>query len=133
MKDKELTPAQTKALAALLSERTITAAAKASGSGESTLRRWLEQDTFKTAFNNAKRDLVEFAVTGLQRAGEQAVATLVRNLTCGSPSSEIAAARVIIDHCVASIGTLELEEKINEIETALRSIAQGGKNNHAIR
>src|SRR5215207_9913631 len=88
------------ALAALLSEPTIAAAAAKADIGESTLLRWLAEPAFKARYRDARRQVVELAVTGLQQATSEAVESLTRNLTCGVPASEIAAAKAIIDFAV---------------------------------
>ena len=73
-----------RALAALLSEPTIAQAATAAGVSESTLLRWLAEPSFKARYRDARRQVVELAVTGLQQATSEAVATLSRNLTAAS-------------------------------------------------
>ena len=89
-----------RALAALLSEPTIAQAATQANVSESTLLRWLAEPSFKARYRDARRQVVELAVTGLQQATSEAVETLSRNLQCGVPSSEIAAAKTILDFAV---------------------------------
>src|SRR4051812_36032813 len=88
------------ALAALLSEPTIEAAATKAGISESTLLRWMAEPAFKATYRDARRQVVELAVTGLQQATSEAVTALRRNMTCGLPPAEIAAAKAVLDFAV---------------------------------
>src|SRR5262249_45427790 len=87
---------QEAAIAALLTERTHAAAARAAGVGETTLQRWLRMPAFQSAYRAARRTLVEAAIGQLQLASKEAVRTLLRNLGCGVPSAEIRAAAQIL-------------------------------------
>jgi hypothetical protein len=104
------------AISALLSEPTITDAATQAGIGESTLRRWLADPSFKASYRDARRQVVEQAVSGLQQATSDAVATLTRNLKCGVPASEIAAAKAIIDFAVKGVELVDLAERVEQLE-----------------
>jgi DNA-binding MurR/RpiR family transcriptional regulator len=108
------------ALAALLSVPTIAEAATLAGISESTLLRWLQEPTFQQRYRAARREVVEHAISGLQQATGEAVEALRRNLTCGVPSSEIAAARAIIDQAVKGVELVDLAERIEQLERAAR-------------
>src|SRR4051794_7588577 len=92
-----------RALAALLSEPTIARAATRVGVSESTLLRWLAEPSFRSRYRDARRQVVELAVAGLQQATGDAVEALGRNLRCGVPASEIAAARAVLDFAVRGV------------------------------
>jgi hypothetical protein len=72
------------AIASLLSESTIAAAAARTGVAEATLARWLRRPDLQTAFRAARRQVVEVAVAQLQAATSEAVQTLCRNLKAES-------------------------------------------------
>jgi hypothetical protein len=108
------------ALAALLSPPTIAEAATLAGISESTLLRWLQEPTFQQRYRAARREVVEHAISGLQLAAGEAVETLRRNLTCGVPASEIAAARVISDQAVKGVELIDLAERVDQLEQAAR-------------
>lgn len=114
-----LTPRQEKALTALLTEVTIEAAAKRAGISDVTLWRWLQEPLFQAHYQQARRQIVGDAVGLLQRASKKAVATLVKNLDCGLPSVEVAAARVILEQAYKGVELLELEERITGLEENL--------------
>jgi hypothetical protein len=114
------------ALSALLAEPTIAAAAQAAGISERTLVRWLAQPDFKARYRAARRQLVEAAIGRLQQAATQAVDALTRNLTCGVPSSEIAAAKAILDNAIKAIELVDLAERIEQLEQAAATAAERG-------
>src|SRR5687768_6339121 len=67
------------ALAALLSQPTLAQAAQQAGISESTMLPWLADPAFKARYREARRQVVELAVTNLQQATAAAVETLTRN------------------------------------------------------
>ena len=117
------------ALAALLSEPTIEAAATKAGIGESTLLRWLAEPTFKARYRDARRQVVEAAVGRLQTVATKAVDTLERNLSCGIPAVEVGAAKSVLDQAVKAVELVDLAERIEALEQAseLAAARAGGK------
>ena len=107
-----------RALAALLSEPTIVQAATTAGISESTLARWLADPPFRARHREARRQVVEQAISALQRATEDAVTTLTRNLRCGVPASEIAAAKAVLDFAVKGVELVDLAERVEQLEQA---------------
>jgi hypothetical protein len=116
-----------RALAALLCEPTIAQAATKADISESTLLRWLAEPSFKARYRDARRQVVELAVTGLQQATSEAVETLNRNLQCGVPSSEIAAAKTILDFAVKGVELVDLAERVEALEQASEQAAEREK------
>ena len=51
----DISPNQDRAIAALLTSRTIVAAARKADVGERTLRRWLKKDDFQSHLRRARR------------------------------------------------------------------------------
>ena len=72
-----LTAKQDKALSALLTSPTLELAAKSAGVTTVTLWRYLQEDVFKAAYQQARREVVSHAVTRLQQACAGAVAVLL--------------------------------------------------------
>ena len=103
-----------RALAALLSERTIADAAAKTGVGESTLLRWLAEPTFKARYRDARSQVVELAVTGLQQATGQAVETLVEitGNIAAPQAARVSAAKTILDFAVKGVELADLAERI---------------------
>lgn len=91
------------AIAALIVAPTIGAAADLCGLGRRTLGEWLEDPDFVAKYNAARRRVAEAAISRLQQATLKAVDALTRNLECGIPASEIAAAKVLVEQMIRSI------------------------------
>ena len=74
-----LTPSQERAVAALLSSRSVAAAARQAGVGETSLRRWLREDpNFQNKLRGLRQQVLSHAVLELQQAASKAVATLCK-------------------------------------------------------
>lgn len=114
------------ALAALLSEPTVTAAAQKIGVDLNTLTRWMQEPEFSSLYRAARRQVVEAAVSNLQQATSEAVDALRRNLTCGTPAAEIAAAKAVIDFAVKGVELTDLAERVEQLEQAAE-LAAGRK------
>lgn len=104
------------AIAALLTEPTIAAAALKACVSEATLYRWLRDASFQERYRAAKRLVLEQAVAQLQQAAGDAVGALARNLTCGVPASEIAAARAILDHAFRGLELFDLADEVRRLK-----------------
>ena len=113
---EELTPAQEKAIQALLSCRTLEEAAKVSRISAATLRRWRALPGFAAAYRIARFAMLEASTNALRGATGAAVDALLRNLTSGSPSAEIRAADVILTAAYKSAELEELAERIAALE-----------------
>jgi hypothetical protein len=104
------------AVACLLAEPTIEAAAQRAGVSEVTLRRWLREPGFRALYQAARAGVLERVVGTLLAACTEAVETLRRNLSCGKPSVETRAAEVILVQATKGIETLDLAQRIAELE-----------------
>lgn len=113
---EKLTRKKEQAIAALLLEPTLVAAAWRCGVGESTLWQWLQDPQFNAAYRSARRSVVDAVVAGLQQAGADAVACLRRNLNFGQPGAEVRAAGVVLDHVLGTLDRLDLEERLGRLE-----------------
>ncbi len=116
---------QEQAIAALLSASSIKAAADVCGMAEVTLWRWLQLPDFQAAYRTARRQVVERAVTELQAACGKAVETLKRNLTCDNPSVEIRAAQIILEQGIKGIELMDLQERVERLESLLDNQEKG--------
>jgi hypothetical protein len=94
-----LTDKQEAAIAALLTEPTYARAAAAAGVSEGTLYRWLHLPAFRTAFRQARRELVEAGVGRLQAATAHAVEALVAVARHGRRDGDrVRAANALLEH-----------------------------------
>ncbi len=106
------------AIAALLTEPTIREAAKTAGVGEKTLGRWLQDEDFCQSYREAKRQVVQQAVTRLQQISGEAVEALRGVMTDDTkpPSSRVAAARIVLDMALKSVELEDLEARVEALE-----------------
>jgi hypothetical protein len=70
---EKLSRKKERAVKALLENDTHAEAARATGIGEATLWRWMQEPDFKEAFRNAKRRVLNQAITNLQKATSKAI------------------------------------------------------------
>ncbi len=117
-----LTPKQEKALAALLSEPTILAAAQKVGVGERTLHTWLGEDAFAAAYRNARRAAVSQAVTRLQQVSSGAVAVLVQVMADkDTPAgTRVSAAKTVLEFSFRAVELEDLAERIAALEAQVQ-------------
>ncbi len=114
--DKKLTRKQEQALAALLAETTIAAAAERARVGEVTLWRWLKQPDFLAAYRAARREVVEKAVAQLQQSSWAAATTLLKLLASSSDSVRLRAAVAILEHASKGVELIDFEERLSALE-----------------
>jgi hypothetical protein len=111
-----LSPAQTKAMAALLSGKSVTAAAEAAGVGRETLHRWLREDpAFQAAVGSGKAELLDAARAELRAMASEAVGTLRDLMSPNAPPAiRLKAASAILEMLGADqpepVGPTTIEE-----------------------
>jgi hypothetical protein len=109
---------QEQAIAALLSEPNLEAAAVRIGIAVRTLKSWLKDREFLAAYRRARRAVVEMALGRLQQISGEAVGTLRSALTCGKPGDEIRAAVAVLDHAIRAVEVLDMEQRIEALENS---------------
>jgi ribosomal protein S11 len=109
------------AIAALLSQPSITRAAKKSGIGEKTLFRWLQLDEFRQAYKNARRQVVDQTIAQIQSVLAEAVQTLLNVMSdvTTPASAKVSAARALLDIGFKVVEIEDLESRIEKIEKNL--------------
>jgi len=123
----KLTRKQEEAIAALLSEATMAAAAEKVRVNEVTLWRWLKLPDFKAAFRAARREVVEKSTAQLQQASWAASTTLLKLLASPSDSVRLRAATAILDYANKGIELIDFEERLTRLEQAAETSPQGGR------
>ena len=119
---EKLTRKQEQAIAALIAESTLEKAAEKAGVSVSTLYRWLQKEEFQKAYQAQRREVVNHAVTQLQRATTTAVSTLedvMRDATAPA-SARVSAARAVLEMAVEGIKRDDTERRLTELERILR-------------
>lgn len=110
-----------RAIAALLEERNVTAAARAAAIGRRTLQRWLADPSFCADLKRASGDCLDVTKARLQAASGQALDALVE-LTAADldPSIRCRAAGKILDLALGSAKVAGLDEEPQVVTADLR-------------
>lgn len=113
---------QEKAIAALLNHSSIPEAAKSIGIGERTLFRWLKLDPFKSAYREARQEVVSQAIARIQAGMARAVTTLkaVMKNEDAPASARVSAAKAMLDMGLKVVEIENLEARIDEIEKVVK-------------
>lgn len=106
-------------LVALLSTATLKEAAVTAGVSETTVWRLLQREDFRQLLKEAQEKAVESALGALQGAAGAAIECLRRNLNSGNPSSEVQAAKNILDFTLKIREQFDHAARIKQLEEAL--------------
>ena len=117
----ELKPQQRRAIAAMLTERDIRAAALKAEISERVLYRWLDLPEFKAELQAASRQAIDTAILRLSELSGQAVETLreVMTDTATSAGTRVQAANIALARLLDLRELQELEERLQRIEKEL--------------
>lgn len=110
------------ALQAVISHPTLKEAALAAGVSETTLWRYMQDESFSRRLREARRDAINHAVIRLQRSSSDAV-TVLRELMMkhdAPASARITAARTILDYSIRAVEIDELNARIDQLEEFIR-------------
>jgi hypothetical protein len=109
---------QEHAIAALLTQRNIEEAARATGIDVKTLLRWLAIPEFATAYRVARREAFSQSIARVQQAASAATTTLLKiMLDQNAPAScRVRAADSVLDHAIKAIELEDVEARIAELE-----------------
>jgi hypothetical protein len=109
---------KSQAIAALLEKPTIKEAAETVGIAEATIFRWLQDPDFQKTYREAKRKLVDSAITRLQKITGEAVEALraVMNDSESPASARVGAARVVLEMAVKAVELEDLGARLEALE-----------------
>ena len=120
----ELSRSKERAVVAMMAHPSIAEAARIAGVSESSIWRWLQDDSFQARLREAQSKVMDGALSSLQGSMTGAVDCLVRNLSCGTPSAEVQAAKTILDFTLKTREQFEYAERIKALEAALKAREQ---------
>jgi hypothetical protein len=117
----DLKPQQRRAIAALLTERDIRAAALKVEISERVLYRWLELPEFKAELQAASKQAIDTAILRLSELSGQAVETLREVMTdkAASAGTRVQAANIALARLLDLRELQELEDRLQKIEKEL--------------
>lgn len=112
-----MTHKQERALQALLSSRTVKEAAEKAGTTDNTIRRYMKDPEFVTAYKDRVAEIMGAATRNLQQHLTSAIDRLGRIVTDDEESgtNQIAAARTLLDY---GLKFTEFNDILSELETA---------------
>ena len=110
-----------RAISAMLSQPSVALAAESVGIGERTLWRWLQLDDFKTAYREARSQLVSQAIALVQSGMSSAVRTLqdIMSDKDAPASARVSAAKTMLDMGLKGIEIEDLEFRISQLENSI--------------
>jgi hypothetical protein len=115
---------QEAAIAALLAEPTVEAAAAKAGVAYSTLKGWLKRPEFKSAYAAARASVLERATALLARYSAAAVLVLAKNMTATAPRDSTRAAVALLTNAFKAAELQDIEERLAALEEAARQRGQ---------
>jgi hypothetical protein len=106
---QKLTSKQEALIAALLTEPTYAQAAEKAGVGQTTLYRWLHIPAFRSAYRQARRELIEAAVGRIQAATGNAVEALLTVASQGKRDGDrVRAATALLEYAFRGLMDADL-------------------------
>lgn len=116
-----ITPAQQRAISALLEARDIRSAAVAAGVGERSLYRWMSDEDFQQELQHAQRMLLEGTLRRLAHLSAMAIDVLERGMREAEPlPQQLRAAEITLSRLMKAQEVLSLEERLESLESTLR-------------
>jgi hypothetical protein len=119
---EKLSRFQDKAIAALLTEPTVAAAAKKAGVGERTLRGWLKRPDFAAAYHAACRGQLADAVRLLQKIAHHAVVTLGNLLRAPKDSDKARAVEIALNFAFRGTDQVDVTAEIEELKARIEEL-----------
>lgn len=119
-KREGITPAQQRAISALLESRDVRSAATVAGVGERTLYRWMGDPAFQQALQQAQQKLLEGVLRRLTRISEMAVDVLERGMSQEEPlPQQLRAADIALSRMLKAREMLEIESRLEALERSM--------------
>jgi hypothetical protein len=108
------------AIVALLTNRSIEEAARATGIDPNTLLRWLKLPEFQKAYREAKWAAYGQSIARLHYLSSAAVSTLGKIMLDSKtpPATRVRAADSILDHTAKAIENEDIDARVAELERA---------------
>lgn len=111
-----------KVIVALLTESSISRAANKLRIDESTIFRLMQNPDFMSAYNDAKRRMLDNTLNAIQSASGEALETLrtIMSDQTVQPGTRVSAAKTILELSLRAFESQQMDQRISDIE---RSIA----------
>jgi transposase-like protein len=115
------------AIAALLTQRNIEEAARATGVAPNTLLKWMKLPEFQTAYREARRAALSQAIARLQQGTSAAATTLLKLLIEPNTPASVRArvADSIFNHAAKAIEIEDIEVRVAALEQSVGAEKDG--------
>jgi hypothetical protein len=115
------------AIAALLTQRNLDEAAKATGVAPNTLLKWMKDPEFNAAYRKARHAAFSQSIARLQQGTSVAATTLLKTMIeAGTPASvRVRAAEAIFHHAAKAIEIEDIEARVAALEAAAEMSRSG--------
>jgi hypothetical protein len=115
------------AIAALLTQRNIDEAAKATGIAPDTLLKWIKEPEFQTVYREARRAAFSQSIARLQQGASAAATTLLKTMIDPhtAASVKVRAEEAIFNHAAKAIEIEDIEARVSELERATEVSKRG--------
>ena len=126
-----LTPGQERAMRAMLTARSIAAAARQANVGQSTLRRWLrEDDNFQEKLRQLREEALSHAALMLQQGAATAVCIMHELIQSGNPidPGRVSLIRIAIEFAFRAAVYCDILDRVKALEKAQRQNEPAGDN-----
>ena len=112
-----------KVIVALLNESSISRAANKLKMDESTIFRMMKNPDFMSAYNDAKRRMLDNTLNAIQSASGEALNTLKMIMIDPSvqASTRVSAAKTILELSLRAFESQQMDQRISDIEKAITS------------
>ncbi len=118
-----LTARQIRLMDALLRGESVTAASQQAGINRSTAIRWMAEEPFKTAYEEAIKETFSVAVKTLQCVTTAATEAMREILTDSSspPAARVSAARTVLEFALKAKEQDDIEQRLTLLEAAFKT------------
>jgi len=114
-------------IVALLAHPKMKDAAQAAGVNEATVWRLMQREDFQKRYREAQDKAFNGALGTLQGAATEAISTLQKNLTCGTPAAENQAASALLSFSLKARDQFGFEVRLKQLEAALKAKDEADK------
>ena len=119
LSEKELSEKQLIAIPHLVSSKSISQAAEFAGVGRTTIYRWLNDDTFRAAYEEQRDAVAQYARSGMRSLMLKALSIQAERLESDDPKERARAAQAIMDYDTKTARTHENQKVIDRLHNLM--------------
>ena len=119
LSEKNLSDRQLRAIPHLISSKSVNEAAELAGVGRQTIHRWLNDDTFRAAYEEQRDTVAQYARSGMRSLMLKALSIQAERLESEDPKERARAAQAIMDYDTKSARTHENQKVIDRLHNLM--------------